>query len=139
METSSATSGSLPIIHMKMKPTLELGSSPALCSTAANLEAAVQNTPPSLTADTVPASLTPLNAARAQRAVSWTPVSLTATGGVTIITTQRQLVSLEPAPPPPTSSCREQPVQSLLWRLKRMNAVYNVGISPVMLTLVRAA
>ena len=126
METSSATSGSLHIIHMKMRPSLELGSSPALCSTAANLGAPVQNTPPSPTVDTDPVSLTPSNAARAQHAVSWTPVGLTATGGVSITTTQQQPVSLEPAPPPPTCSCREPRVHSLLWRLRRMNAVDNV-------------
>ena len=83
METSSATSGSLHIIHMKMRPSLELGSSPALCSTAANLGAPVQNTPPSPTVDTAPASLTPSNAARAQHVRSRTPADLTATGGVT--------------------------------------------------------
>ena len=137
METSSATSGSLHIIHMRMRPTLELGSSPALCSTAANLEAPVQNPPtiPSPTVDTDPASLTPSNAARAQHAVSWTPVELTATGGVSITTTQQQPVSLEPAPPPPTCSCREQHVHSLLWRLRRMNAVDNVRTFPPTLDL----
>ena len=132
METSSATSGSLHIIHMKMRPSLELGSSPALCSTAANLGAPVQNTPPSPTVDTAPASLTPSNAAHAQHAVGKTPADLTATGGVSITTTQRQLVSLEPAPPPPTCSCREPRVHSLLWRLRRMNAVDNVGTSRLM-------
>ena len=138
MEISSATSGSLPIIHMKMRPTLELGHSPALCSTAANLETPVQNTPPSPTVDTDPVSPTPSNAARAQHAVSWTPVELTATGGVSITTTQQQPVSLEPAPPPPTCSCREQPVHALLWRLRRMNAVDNVRTSPPILELAPA-
>ena len=141
METSSATSGSLPIIHMKMRPTLELGSSPALCSTAANLGAPVQNTPPSPTVVTAPASLTPSNAARAQHAVSRTPVGLTASGGVSITTTQQQHVNSELAPPPRTSSCREPPVHALLWRLKRENAVDNVTTSPpkLALTPVKAA
>ena len=111
---------------------MNLGASPARCSTAANLGAPVQNTPPSPTVDTAPASLTPLNAARAQHAVSWTPVGLSATGGVNLTTTQQQHVSLEPAPRPRTCSCREPPVHSLLWRLKRMNAVDNVGTSPLM-------
>ena len=132
METSSATFGSLHIIHMKMRPSLELGSSPALCSTAANLGAPVQNTPPSPTLVTAPVSLTPSNAARAQHAVSWTPVGLSATGGVSITTTQQQHVSLEPAPQPPTCSCREPPVHYLLWRLRRMNAVDNARTSPLM-------
>ena len=132
METSSATSGSLHIIHMRMKISLELGSSPARCSTAANLGAPVQNTPPSPTVATDPASLTPSNAARAQHAVSWTPVGLTATGGVSLTTTQQQHVSLEPAPPSPTCSCREPHVHSLLWRLRRMNAVNNARTSPLM-------
>ena len=138
METSSATSGTLPTTHMRMKISLELESSPVLCSTAANLGAPVQNTPPSPTVDTAPASLTPSNAARAQHARSRTPADLTATGGVSITTTQRQLVSLVPAPPPPTCSCREPPVHSLLWRLRRMNAVDNVGTSPPILELVPA-
>merc|ERR1719410_3148625 len=90
METFSATSGSQHIIHMRMKISLELGSSPALCSTAANLGAPVQNTPPSPTLVTEAASLTPSNAARALHAVSGTPVGLTATGGVSITTTQQQ-------------------------------------------------
>ena len=114
METSSATSGSLPIIHMKMRLSLELGHSPARCSTAANLEAPVQNTQLSPTVDIAPASPTPSNAARAQHAVSWTPAGLTASGGVSITTNQGQHVNSEPAPPPPISSCREPPVQDLL-------------------------
>ena len=137
-KTSSATSGSLHIIHMRMRPTLELGSSPARCSTAANLGAPVQNTPPSPTVDTDPVSLTPSNAARAQHAVGKTPVGLSATGGVSITTTQQQPVSLEPAPPPPTCSCREPPVHSLLWRLRRMNAVDNARTSPPVLELTPA-
>ena len=82
METSSATSGSLHIIHMRMKISLELGSSPALCSTAANPGAPVQNTQPSPTADTDPVSLTPSNAARAQHVHSVTPAGLIVTPGV---------------------------------------------------------
>ena len=132
METSSATSGSLHIIHMRMKISLELWSSPALCSTAANLGAPVQNTPPSPTLVTAPVSLTPSNAARAQHAVSWTPVELTATGGVSITTTQQQHVSLVPAPPPPTCSCREPHVHSLLLRLRRRNAADNARTSQMM-------
>ena len=133
--------GSPPTIHMKMRISLELEHLTALCSTAANLGAPVQNTPPSPTVDTAPVSLTPSNAARAQHAVSWTPVELTATGGVSITTTQQQHVSLEPAPPPHTCSCREPPVHSLLWRLRRMNAVDNAGTSPPKrdLTPVKAA
>ena len=80
---SSAPSGNPPIIPTRMRPTLELGSSPALCSTAAILGAPVQNTQPSPTADTDPVSLTPSNAARAQHVRSRTPADLTATGGVT--------------------------------------------------------
>ena len=142
MEISSATSGSLPTIHMRMRPTLDLGSSPALCSTAAILEALVLNTQLSPTADIAPASPTPSNAALAQHAVSGTPADLTASGGgVSITTMQQQLVSLEPAPPPHTTSCREPPVHSLLWRLKRMHAVDNVRTSqPILdLTTARAA
>ena len=138
METSSATSGSLHIIHMRMRPTLELGSSPARCSTAANLGAPVQNTPSSPTVDTDPASLTPSNAARAQHAVIGTPVGLTATAGACTITKQLQHVSTEPAPPPRTWSCREQPVQDLLWRLRRVNAVDSVRTFPPVLELTSA-
>ena len=131
METFSATSGSLHIIHMRMKISLELGSSPALCSTAANLGAPVQNTPPSPTLVTEAASLTPSNAARAQHAVGRTPANLTATRvGVSTTTNHGQLVSLEPAHPPHTTSCREPHVHSLLWRPRRMNAVDNVKTSP---------
>ena len=132
MKITSAPSGNPRIIHMKMRPTLELGFSTAPCSTAANLEAPVQNTPPSPTVDTDPASLTPSNSSRAQHAERRTPVSLSATGGVRITTTQQQHVSLERAPPPRTSSCREPPVHALLWRLKMENAVDNVGTSPRM-------
>ena len=82
MKITSAPSGNPRIIHMKMRPTLELGFSTAPCSTAAILETPVQNTRPSPTADIDPASLTPSNAARAQHAVRRTPVSLTASGGV---------------------------------------------------------
>ena len=82
----SATSGNPRIIPTRMRTTVELGTSPALCSTAANLEAPVQNILPSPTVATDPASLTPSNAARAQHAVSWTPVGLTATGGACTIT-----------------------------------------------------
>ena len=139
MEISSATSGSLPTIHMKMRPTLELGSSPALCSTAANLGAPVQNTPPSPTVDTAPASLTPSNAARALHAVGRTPAGLTASGGVSITTNQGQHVNSGPAHPPPTSSCREQPVQDLPWRPETMNAVDNVMTSPPVLVLDHAS
>ena len=121
-----------------MRATLELGSSTALCSTAANQETPAQNTPLSPTADTAPASLTPSNAARAQLAVSWTPVGLTATGGVSLTTTQQQPVSSEPAPPPPTWSCREPPVHGSLWRLRRMNALDNVRTSPPVLELAHA-
>ena len=140
METSSATSGSLLIIHMKMRPTVGLGFSPALCSTAANLEAPVQNTPLSPTAATDPVSLTPSNAARAQHVRSRTPADLSATGGVTSTTSMlmeshKQGVSSEPAPPPPTCSCREPRVHSLLWRLRRMNAVDYVRTSPPVLEL----
>ena len=122
-----------------MRPSLELGSSPALCSTAANLGAPVQNTQPSPTVDTDPVSLTPSNAACALHAVSWTPAELTATGGVCSITKQRQHVSTELAPPPPTSSCREQPVQDLPWRPETMNAVDNVMTSPPVLVLDHAS
>ena len=137
--TSSVPTGNPPTIPSKMRPTLELGSSPAHCSTAANLDTPVQNTQPSPTADTAPASLTPSNAARAQHAVSWTPVELTATGGVSITTTQQQPVSLEPAPPPRTCSCREPPVHALLWRLRRISAVRNVRTSPLILPLNHAS
>ena len=84
---------------------------------------------------TDPVFLTPSNAARAQRAVSWTPAGLTASGGVSITTNLGQHVNSEPAPPPPTSSCREPPVHSLLWRLRRRNAVDNVRTSPPMMEL----
>ena len=132
----SATSGSLPIIHMKMRPTLERGHSTALCSTAANLETPVQNTPPSPTVDTDPVSLTPSNAARAQHAVGRTPAGLTASGGgVSITTTQRQPVSSVPARLPPTTSCREPHAHDLLWRPRRMNAVDNVKTSPQVLVI----
>ena len=137
MKITSAPSGNPRIIHMKMRPTLELGFSTAPCSTAANQETPVHNTPLSPTVDADPASLTPSNAARALHAVSGTPVGLTATGGVSITTTQQQPVSLEPAPPPRTCSCREPPVHALLWRLKRMNAVDNVTTSPPKLALTR--
>ena len=82
MKITSAPSGNPRIIHMKMRPTLELGFSTAPCSTAANQETPVRNTQASPTADTDPASLTPSNAARAQHVRSRTPVGLTATGGV---------------------------------------------------------
>ena len=84
MKITSAPSGNPRIIHMKMRPTLELGFSTAPCSTAANLKTPVQDpqTTPSPTVDTDPASLTPSNAARAQHVRSRTPVGLTATGGV---------------------------------------------------------
>ena len=88
MKITSAPSGNPRIIHMKMRPTLELGFSTAPCSTAANLKTPVQDpqTILSPTADTDPASLIPSNAARAQHAVSGTPASPTATGGVTSTT-----------------------------------------------------
>ena len=79
--------GNPPITHMKMRLSLEVEHSPARCSTAANLGAPVQNTQRSTTAATDPVSLTPSNAARAQHAVGKIPVSLSATGGVTITTT----------------------------------------------------
>ena len=82
MKITSAPSGNPRIIHMKMRPTLELGSSPALCSTAANLGAPVQNIRLSPTVDTDPANLTPSNGSHAQLVVGWTPVGVTATGGV---------------------------------------------------------
>ena len=122
-----------------MTPSLDFGHSTALCSTAANPEAPVQNTPQSPTVVTDPVFLTPSNAARAQRAVSWTPAGLTASGGVSITTNLGQHVNLEPAPPPPISSCREPPVQDLLLRLRRMNAVDSVRTSPVMLFYVKTA
>ena len=141
MKITSAPSGNPRIIHMKMRPTLELGFSTAPCSTAANLKTPVQDpqTTPSLTVDTAPASLIPSNAARAQLAVSGTPASPTATGGVSTTTTQQQHVSMEPAPPPRTSRCREPPVHSLLWRLRRMNAVDNVRTSRPVLELICAS
>ena len=86
MKIYSASTGNPPITPMKMRTTLELGSSTALCSTAANLGAPAQNTPPSPTVDTAPASLTPSNAARAQHVRSRTPADLSATGGVTSTT-----------------------------------------------------
>ena len=145
METSSATSGSLPTIHMKMRPTLELGSSPAHCSTAANRGAPVQNTQLSSTADTAPASLTPSNAARAQHVRSRTPADLTATGGVTSTTSMlmespKRCVSSEHAQPSRTWNCREPRAHDLLRRLRRMSAVDNVRTSPPMpeLTHVKA-
>ena len=138
-KVSCAPTGNPHIIPMKMRPTLELDFSTALCSTAVSLETPVQNIPPSPTVDTAPAFLTPSNAARALHAVSWTPAELTATGGVCSITKQRQHVSSELAPPPPTSSCREQPVQDLPWRRNTMNAVDNVETSPPVLVLDHAS
>ena len=142
MKIYSASTGNPPITPMKMRTTLELGSSTARCSPAANLWAPVRNpqTIPSPTADTDPASLTPSNAVRAQHVRNRTPADLSATDGVTstismLMESHKQDVSSEPAPPPPTWSCREPPVHDLLWRLKRMNAVDNVRISPPMLEL----
>ena len=81
---SCVTTGNPRIVHMKMIPSLELGSSPASCSTPANPRAPAQNlqTIPSPTADTDPASLTPSNAARAQHVHSETPADLSATRDV---------------------------------------------------------
>ena len=135
MKIYSASTGNPPITPMKMRTTVELGSSTALCSTAANPGAPVQNTQLSPTVDTDPASPTPSNAARAQHVHSVTPADLSATGGVSLTITQQQHVSLERAPPPPTSSCREPRVHSLLWRQRRMNAVDNVRTSPPTLEL----
>ena len=141
MKITSAPSGNPRIIHMKMRPTLELGFSTAPCSTAANLKTPVQDpqTTPSLTVDTAPASLIPSNAAHAQLAVSGTPASPTATGGVSTTTTQQLPVSLERAPPPRTMSCREPHVHDLLLRLKRKNAVDNVRTSPQVLELLHVS
>ena len=123
----SASSGNRLITPSKMRTTLKIGTSPAHCSTAANPGAPVQNTPPSPTADTAPASLTPSNAARAQHAVRRTPANLTALGGgVSITTNLGQPVSSVPARLPPTTSCREPHAHALQWRPRRMNAVDNV-------------
>ena len=131
---SCATSGNPPTIPTRMRTTVELVSSPALCSSAANLEAPVQNSPPSPTVATDPVSLTPSNAARAYHVRRRTPADLTATGGVILAN-----VSTEPAPPLNSEKMQEQHVHNSPWTRRRMNAVKNVRTSPPKLekTLVR--
>ena len=131
METSSATSGTLPTTHMRMKISLELGSSPALCSTAANLGTPVQNIPPSPTVDTAPAFLTPLKEQFVQDVGRRTHADLSVMVGVTLVSAFRLV--LEDVQATPTWRVLGPRVHNMQLRLPNMNVMDNVRTSPPIL------